>query len=175
MPYGQRTFRGRSIFLVSRGYPAVYWPGHPTANAAHIVCIHRVVAFEAFGDDVRLKHVHHKNGDVWDWRIRNLTLMTPSEHGREHTNKPVESECKGCGRSFLAPLRKRRIRVYCTAKCRMDHTQKAEWPETRALWEMAVKDGYEAVGRELGVTGSAVKKRLRCRGYAAGRTPKTPL
>jgi hypothetical protein len=32
----------------------------------------------------RLEHVHHINGDRWDNRIENLSVMPASEHGRLH-------------------------------------------------------------------------------------------
>ncbi len=172
MAYGKTMFNGRSIFLVSKGYPGVYWPTHPTANAGGIVYVHRAVAYAVFGESMFDKHVNHKNGDIWDWRRSNLIPLSPEDHRREHISEPVERNCLKCGRIFLAPPNRKRS--FCTAQCRIEHSQRTSWPETTALWCMAKDLGYEEVGRRLGVTGAAVKKRLKVRGFAAGRSPKQP-
>jgi hypothetical protein len=40
-----------------------------------------------------------------------------------------------------------------------------EWPETCDLLRMATEDGYESTGRSLGVSGVAVRQRLKRRGH----------
>jgi len=50
--------------------------------------IHRLVAIAEYGvDAVKDMVVHHKNGIPWDNRKENLSIMTRSEHSREHYNR----------------------------------------------------------------------------------------
>jgi hypothetical protein len=161
-------FRGLSVFRVSRkGYPGVYWPGHPIANAAGIVYLHRLVAYEAWGDEVLSKHVHHKDENVDNYAVENLELLTNQEHASHHPgpSSGEKRKCATCG-ALVVVREARRLtqeRVYCDAKC-VRHPEKAEWPANEDLVAMTCEMGFEAVGRLYGVTGAAVKKRLRVRG-----------
>jgi len=176
-----KTFRGLSVFRVSgKGYPGVYWPDHPTANAAGIVYIHRLIAYEAWGDVVLQKHVHHKDENVDNYDLGNLELLTNGEHAAHHGNLGGEPDpgeirkCENCGADVIVKTvrRKARERVYCDAAC-VKQPEKAAWPEDTDLISMARTMGFEAVGRALGVTGNAVRKRLRVRGlFAAAKLCK---
>lgn len=160
-------FRNRNIFLLSKkGYPGVYWPEHPTSNASGIAYVHRVVAFEHFGERVFESHVHHKNGDVWDWCIENLELLTASDHAKHHFGvEPMERPCGSCGASLQikSERRKQQKKVFCNQLCVRKDRERIEWPSMALLLEMVAESGYEATGRKLGVSGKAVKKRILIR------------
>jgi len=55
------------------------------------VPIHRLVAVAEYGvDEVKEKHIHHKNGVKWDNRPENLEPLSNSEHQRlESNNVPL--------------------------------------------------------------------------------------
>jgi len=163
------TFRKRNVFAVSKkGYPGCFWPEHPTANKAGIVYVHRVIAWETYGDAALCAQVHHKNGDPWDWRKSNLELHTLSSHATLHAaqrgHTRTEKPCASCGTLFMvsATRLKRSLTgsVYCSNSCRSKAQERAEWPAYDSLRDRVDMLGYEAVGRDLGVTGAAVKKRL---------------
>lgn len=73
------------------GYVRVYVPMHPEANTWGYVYEHRIVAEQTIGR--RLKKgeiVHHKNGKRWDNRPENLEVMTASDHGKLHGQRPED-------------------------------------------------------------------------------------
>ena len=51
-------FRGMKVFE-DNGYPAVYWPTNPLARKHGEIRIHRVIAFEKFGIEVKNMCIHH--------------------------------------------------------------------------------------------------------------------
>ncbi|WP_434521321.1 HNH endonuclease [Halorubrum sp. AS12] len=54
-------------------------------NRPYRISIHRLVAVAEYGiDQVKGKHVHHKNSIPWDNRHENLEPLTPSEHSKRH-------------------------------------------------------------------------------------------
>lgn len=66
------------------GYIAVRRPGHPLADKQGYVMEHRLVLWEAGIEIPDGHHVHHLNGDKTDNRIENLTVVSASDHQREH-------------------------------------------------------------------------------------------
>lgn len=51
------------------------------------VPVHRLLAVCEYGfEALNGKHVHHENHIPWDNRSENLSLMSPSEHARYHSN-----------------------------------------------------------------------------------------
>lgn len=157
-------FRGRVVYDIN-GYPAVTWRQHPmaTIGGGGYAYIHRIVAYEQWGDEVFGKHVHHKDEDKYNFDPDNLKLLTPAEHVWEHTSPPVEKVCPICGVAFMVydAVRKRSTGTCCSNKCRARANERITWPETKRLLEMVDDIGYEAAGRVLGVSGNAVRKRIR--------------
>ena len=167
----EQTFRGRRVYMIN-GYPAVTWGEHPTARPGrYYVYIHRIIAYEKWGTIVLTRNVHHRDGDRTNWRTANLEVVTPSEHAARHGRKPPgKRHCATCGADVRVKGPRRNLRqVYCSNACRGKAFERAEWPLPERLQAMVEANGYEAVGRNLGVTGAAVKKRLKRYGCVAQR------
>lgn len=114
-------------------------------------------------------HLDHINGDNSDNRVENLRILCPNCHsqtntfaGRNKKSKPpkVTNECLDCG-----------IEIYHDAKrclsCHNKSQEKVDWPSVEKLITMVAETNYSAVGRKLGVSDNAVRKRIRKHG---GRT-----
>jgi len=95
-----------------------------------------------------------------DPRIENeqdgdITLWAEAERAPKHP--PPESQCMDCE----APVTRQAMRCRsCAAKMR---PPKIRWPSVATLQKRVGRHGYEAVGRKLGVSGNAVRKRIRTR------------
>lgn len=91
---------------------------------------------------------------------------TPAEGARLIQDQVVDGEtpaipipprpkiCPTCGAPVSTPG------VRC-ASCARKAAEKVAWPEPARLMQMVRASNYEAVGRDLGVSGNAVRKRLR--------------
>lgn len=162
------TFRGRNIVkLGQKGYPGVYWPEHPCALSNGMTYVHRIVAHEKFGPIPKSHHVHHVDEDHWNWSPENLELVTPAEHLRLHLHQrngtKRETTCDWCGSRFKRYPSEMKDSNYCSISCAAYGTNKtkAEWPPTEVLERMVEATSYCAVGRQLGVSDNAVRKRIR--------------
>jgi hypothetical protein len=106
-------------------------------------------------------HLDHINGERRDNRLENLRVLCPNCHSQTPTY---------CGRNL------RQAQRYCTCgipigqksktcrSCRsyeMPHPTKITWPATDTLHRMVAESSYLAVGKKLGVSDNAVRKRLR--------------
>jgi len=151
--------------LNSNGYEWVYNPDHPAAMAGGMLYIHRKVAYEKFGERALREVVHHIDGNRINNAPENIELMmSNAEHIRLHHPwagglPREEMTCATCGRVVA----KRGRRRYCSRRC-VPIVCKATWPENDVLAALVLGHGYEAVGRSLGVSGAAVKKRMKKRG-----------
>ena len=74
----------------SRGYTEYQDP-----NTGEWIQTHRRAAEKKFGELPPGTHVHHRNGDKLDNRWINLAVVSPSVHGRMHSDPSV---CERCGR-----------------------------------------------------------------------------
>jgi len=60
-------------------------PGHPYANAAGYVYLHRIIVEESLGRHLTGEEVvHHLNGDKEDNRLENLMVLSQAQHMRLH-------------------------------------------------------------------------------------------
>ncbi len=130
--------------------------------------VHRIVAYEKYGQEAFTKHVHHIDGDKRNNIPGNITLVEAGEHTRVHA--PWMLACPGsrstprmmvgetCGDEVRKLTRKR----YCSFAC-VPIGYKIEWPQDAALVSLVAEVGYSATGRLLGVSDNAIRKRLRKR------------
>lgn len=71
----------------SQGYILVYSPNHPSTknSGTKYVGEHRLVMEKYLNRFLRPnEHVHHKNGNKTDNRIKNLEVLSASEHIKKH-------------------------------------------------------------------------------------------
>lgn len=74
--------------IKSSGYILIYSPNHPNRNKDKYVYEHRLIMEKHLNRYLTKKeHVHHKNGISDDNRIKNLGLLTESEHHKIHVPK----------------------------------------------------------------------------------------
>jgi Zn finger protein HypA/HybF involved in hydrogenase expression len=112
----------------------------------------------------------HVNGIYNDNREENLRLLCPNCHSQTETftgrnGMPAKVPCRHC--SF--PNRPTAQRCSSCRRWQFDRSgkNKISWPEDEELAAMVLTTSYSAVGRKLGVTDSAVRKRLKTRRSAS--------
>jgi hypothetical protein len=158
------TFRGRKVNRSGR-YPRVHYPSHPAAMRDGLAYVHRVVAWESKGPIRTGCHVHHRNRDPEDWSPANLEVLSPGEHASRHRTGPCPEirPCGSCGEpvEIRTTRRKARAQVYCSHRCASRAREVASWPDDEDLLKRVRENGARTVGRELGVSDSAVRKRIR--------------
>ena len=75
----------------SKGYIAVYMPGHPLADKKGRVAQHRLIMFNHLkGKLDPTKNVHHINGNKKDNRIENLVVLSKAEHNSHHKKEETK-------------------------------------------------------------------------------------
>lgn len=73
------------------GYIRIYFPDHPKSDAYGYILEHDLIMECYIGRWLKENEVvHHINGDRKDNRLKNLQLMTRSEHTKLHRNKRKE-------------------------------------------------------------------------------------
>ena len=125
-------------------------------------------------DKVLSLHLDHINGDPSDNRIENLRLLCPNCHSQTRTStgksrgryhaKKMRHSCVDCG-AETSGVRWKRC-VACSAKATPRPT-KINWPSDENLLVMVQGRKVSETARHLGVSGNAVKKRLKTRGLWA--------
>ena len=111
----------------------------------------------------------HVNGDPKDNRLFNLRLLCPN--------------CNSQTRTFCGKNKKRAVLCICckaeisrrSTWCRSCAGKKAKtriiWPNNEELVQMVKNTSFSAVGRQLGVSDNAVRKRLKRRGLLCAGSP----
>lgn len=105
----------------------------------------------------------HINGVGDDNRIENLRLLCPNCHSQTDTfcgrnaehSSPVYL-CGDCGGTKQSKNSQR-----CRRCAGRTSATKINWPEPEEVLNLVKSDGFEATGREFGVTGNAVRKFLQ--------------
>lgn len=106
---------------------------------------------EVHDDLVILEEHLHKNPNEEQSKLLFEEYLKDNPHLRIEKR---QYHCVGC-KKLLKHQAKRCL------KCFHKNSEKIDWPNTDILIERVEKGGYEATGRELGVSGNAVKKRIR--------------
>lgn len=118
---------------------------------------------EWMGQPIPLE-MDHRNGIATDHRLDNLRLLCPNCHAQTPTwrgrklKKPPRT-CVDCGLQ-VSKAATRCLPCDTRQKKASGARTKIIWPPADELAERVRASSYEAVGRSLGVTGAAVKKRL---------------
>ena len=120
-------------------------------------------------------HLDHINGVNNDHRLENLRLLCPNCHsltstyaGKNKRRKPRKKIS-----THKPRVKKQTLCVDCSAiisrkaqRCKscqgkFNQPTKIEWPSVEELIVMVERTNYSAVGRKLGVSGNAVRKRIQ--------------
>ncbi len=80
-------------------------PPHPKQNSQGLYPLHRVLVENKLGRLLeKQEHVHHIDGDKNNNNIGNLSIVTPSEHGKHHRqSRPLVIMTCLCGVAFALP------------------------------------------------------------------------
>lgn len=114
------------------------------------------------GKPLRL-HVDHMNGEPTDNRLENLRLLCPNCHAQTSTYCRPDlvfregNRCADCSRPVLRTSTRCKS---CAMRARSTKT-KIEWPSDEELRHRLSRSNYLQLGRELGVSDNAVRKRLK--------------
>jgi hypothetical protein len=108
--------------------------------------------------------LEHVNGVFNDNRIGNLALLCPNCHSQTETftgrnRTATKVPCKHC--SHLIHPTAQRCAVCRRWQVKRTGRPKIDWPETQELRRMVASSSFSAVARTLGVSDTAVHKRLR--------------
>lgn len=116
--------------------------------------------------------VDHKNGLWFDCRLSNLRFLCPNCHSQEPTSvrkkTMVHSKCSGCGASIISRVDSNGVQdtTFCSPACGSRFSprvtqEKGSWPTDSGLKAMVWSMPVDLLAKEVGVSGSAVKKRCR--------------
>lgn len=121
----------------------------------------------------------HINGHSNDNRLENLRFLCPNCHaqtstyggknlkGKARNGKPLKmipnNTCNDCGISVSEKDGSDRCNQ-CAAKHRI-MPRKIKWPSDECLIKLIRQSTFDEVGSQLGVSGNAIRKRLKSQGY----------
>lgn len=150
---------------VNKGNGYLYFSDgeHPLSYDNGIVYYHRHIASVDAGRWLSGdEHVHHVDGDRLNNDPSNLEVMTNAEHAALHKPAPVERLCAECNDQVsVGSARADKADVFCSHKCAMSAREVVDWPPAAVLVKMVDSTSYCAVGRVLGVSDNAVRKRIK--------------
>lgn len=115
--------------------------------------------------------IDHINMECWDNRLENLRFLCPNCHSLETAKqflkkRAPKNTCLDCSTPILKESQ-RCLRCHGRA---LERPTKTAWPDAKELFaRLTAGESYEALGRELGVSGAAVKKHLRRNGVEPPR------
>lgn len=162
-------------------------PGLPRSQG-----VHRLVYMAHVGEipqDKEINHIDHNRGNN---RLENLELVTHQENVlasmRHHGKSERRCESCGIGRSITTRVRlidgsarcfsctppKSRKEIGGKSKGRPRHSiRKVVWPSSDELEALMIDMSLEAIGRQYGVSGNAVKKWAKSYGiYRPGKASR---
>jgi hypothetical protein len=109
----------------------------------------------------------HINGINSDNRIENLRIICPNCHTQTSTfsgrngGRANNNNCKVCG-AKIAKKCSRCQKCHLT-QLRRNQKTKISWPETNELIKLTSEFGFREIGRRLGVSDNAIRKRILSR------------
>lgn len=156
-------YSGRNFHVYDvHGYLAFTCTGHPCANKAGIVYIHRYMASLRIGRWINsTEDAHHidENKRNNDWR--NLRVMSRSDHMIHHRTKGLRpkraayyNRCNNCGKLFIFT---RIQQIYCSIECSSGKRKRANLSRSELI-KLLKENNMTEIGRMFGVTTNAVKK-----------------
>jgi len=106
----------------------------------------------------------HIDGNRHNNELNNLRILccnchaqTPTWRGRNKKQKPHNHICQTCFKRKVS-----RVNLSCrSCSAKKVNKPRIAWPEKSKLMEMVIESNYSKVGRMLGVTDNAVRKRLK--------------
>src|SRR5690606_2625897 len=114
--------------------------------------------------------IDHINGKHRDNRIENLRILCPNCHTQTETHSGKANRkkrrCSSCG-----TLKKGKALRCLSCSNQKKAKAKIEWPATNELVQAVKASSFSEVGRGLGVSDDAIRKRLRVHG--TGLEPAT--
>lgn len=162
-------YEGRLVSLTRQGYPRVTWKEHPLKPGEAWLYVHRLEWYKYHGPIPEGYHVHHKDGNRQNWQIDNLELLTGIAHIRQHAAekfgpRPADLTCEKCDVAFYRrPGERYGKRNFCSVNCKnlAGGPPKIQWPEPSKLLALVEASTCRAVAEQLGVSDTAIKKRLK--------------
>lgn len=123
-------------------------------------------------------HLHHINGNPFDWRVENLQILCPNHHaltdnfgslntGNNHVfenrlviTRPRKEHEKGVACLHCGAMCDYRSK-FCSRECLYMSQQKCERPSKEQLTDEISHSTWSAIGRKYGVSDNAVRKWAR--------------
>ena len=118
-------------------------------------------------------HLEHINGVNNDHRIENLCLLCPNCHSQTSTYAGRNKKSKNPKPKSIRKIKPKNHCIDCSkeitkvsTRCKscagkIKQPTKISWPTNEVLLQMIEDSNYSQVGKKLGVSDNAVRKRLR--------------
>ncbi len=137
------------------GYNYLYKPNHPNSKKNGMIAEHTYLLSKKINRPLRKKEqCHHKDGNKLNNDIKNLELITISEHTHRHKGYKRVINCAICNK-------KTTNMKYCSWKCKNLGERKIIRPPKEELIKLVKKYGYVGVGKKYGVSNNSIKKWLK--------------
>lgn len=182
----KKKFRGHVIFDHD-GYEEILFPEHPSAHSNGLIFVHTIVAEEKIGRRLQQGEcTHHIDGDKKNNVPSNLMVFkTSGDHTNYHcalrnnlnfiltcidgvctcdlildndTYILRSSKCPECGGPKSVGAK---MCAACRSKHPIEYASKLTKLQPEILRVLLKTESFEAIGREYGVSGNAIKKKAK--------------